>query len=143
MQMKNSSLSAGKPRHWFTGIALVCAIFGSGCASAETYRQGGSTAIIQQSGGSGNSESQVTRYRDGQKIITRDGSSTDITIQRSGGFPPQRMEYPTIDGDRFDQRFGQERFPSIAPYERSGTDYAKEPSCGRDAFKQRMLDRMR
>ena len=114
-----------------TGIALAFAIIG--VANAETYQQGGSTASIQQSGGSGKSESTVTRYGDGQTIITRDGSSTDITIQREG-------RSLSVDSDRFDRRFAQERFGP----DRSGTAYSPDkPSCARDAFRQRMLDRMR
>jgi hypothetical protein len=138
MQMKISDLSAGKAGFFLTGIALVFAVIG--VAGAETYQQGGSSVIIDQSGGSKQSESSVTRYKDGQTIITRDGSSTDITIQRENRSlsPDDGRIYP--EDDRFDRRFAGERF---AP-DRSGTDYAPDkPSCTRDAFKQRMLDRMR
>jgi hypothetical protein len=101
-QMKIANGSTNKTGSYCAGIALALAIIGAGFTSAETYRQGGSTATIQQSGG-GESESQVTRYEDGQTIITRDGRSTDITIQREKRFSPSEI-------DEEDSTIGMERF---------------------------------
>lgn len=143
--MKISILSAGKTG-FVTGILFVSAIIGAGSASAETYQYGGSTAIIHQRGGSGKSESHVTRYKDGQRIITQDGSSTDITIQRGASFLPldNSREYPETGIDCCDRRFIEERFSRIDLDDQSGGNCAKgKPSCASDDFKQRMLDRMR
>ncbi len=136
--MKISILSVGKAGSRFTNLVFISAIIGAGLAGAETYQHGGSTAIIQQSGGIGQSESQVKRYQDGQSIITRDGSSTDITIQREEGFPPSDNSggYPGAGVDDFYQWFFEERFSSIDPDDQGGADAS-------DDFKQRMLDRMR
>ena len=137
--MKISILSASKAGFRITGIVFVAAIISTGSAAAETYRHGNSTATIEQSGGSGKSESQIRRYRDGQKIITQDGNSTDITIQREGGFslpeynPDNSREYPDYF---FYRRSIEERFSRIDPDDRRGADTG-------DDFKQRMLNRMR
>ena len=143
--MKTSVLSPSIAGLCFTGILSVLAIIGTGLVSAETFRQGGSTATIEQSGGSGPSESEVTRYPDGQKIITRDGSNTDITIQRGSGVAPPDtdVEDPETYADRFDRRFMEERFSRTDPDVLSGVDCSKcRSSCARDEFKQRMFDRM-
>ena len=117
------------------GMVFVAAIVSAGSISAETYRQGNSTATIEQSGGSGKSESRIRRYKDGQTIITQDGDSTDITIQREHGFssPDYSMEYPDYF---FYRRSLEERFSGIDPDDRRSADTA-------DDFKQRMLNRMR
>ena len=113
--MKTSKWSAAKISFLFTGISLVGATVGAGCAGAETYRYGGSTATIEQSGGNGVASSRVTRYRDGQKVVTRDGNSTDITIQRSGDSVPSdtRWGYTDSSNRRFDNRSIEERFSRI------------------------------
>lgn len=136
--MKISILSAAKTGLGFTGVVFICAIIGAGSVSAETYRHGGSTAIIQQSGGSDKSQSQVTRYKDGQKIITQDGNSTDITIQREGRFlpPDNSREYPETGLDCFDRRSIEARFSRTELEDRSDIDAS-------DDFKQRILERMR
>lgn len=139
--MKISNRSVDNTGSRLVGVALTFAILAAGSASAETYRHGDSTAIIQQSGGSGKSESRITRYRDGQRIITRDGNSTDITIQRTDRLPPSDdwPDNPGMERDRFEQRFSGERFSRIMP---KSTDCNKRSST-RDMLKQRMLDRMR
>jgi len=144
--MKILNGSASKTGSYCTGIALVFVIIGAGFTRAETYREGNSTAIIQQDGGSGKSDSQVTRYKDGQKIITRDGRSTDITIQREqrSSPPDLRKEYPTTGIDRFEGWFTWEHFPRIDSDESGSiTDDSKGRLSAHHAFKQRMLDRMR
>lgn len=141
--MKTSILSVGKAGSWFTGFAFVAAIIGAGSAGAETYRQGGSTATIHQSGGSGKSESHVTRYPDGQRIITQDGSNTDITIQREGRFlpPDSGGEYPEKSVDCFERRLIEKRFSRM---DLDDADcFEGRSSCARVDFKRRMLDRMR
>ena len=98
--MKIPNVSARKTGSYCASIALIFAIISVGSASAETHRRGGSTAIIQQSGGSGKSESRITRYKDGQKIITHDGRSTDLTIQREKRFSPSAISKEhSITGD--------------------------------------------
>ena len=144
--MKIPNVSARKTGSYCASIALIFAIISVGSASAETYRRGGSTAIIQQSGGSGKSESRITRYKDGQKIITHDGRSTDLTIQREKRFSPSAIskEHSITGIGRFERWFAWEHFPRIDLDEPSGaTDYSKDRLSAHDAFKQRMLDRMR
>lgn len=125
------------------GLALVLAHLGPGCATAETYRSGGSTAVIEQSGGSGRSRSEVTVYPDGQRIVTRNGNSTDVTVQRgpgasaTGGYgPPGAFDWP--DQDWIDQRFSPRR---TVP---GGSAYLWDrPDLSQEAFRRRMLKRMR
>jgi hypothetical protein len=78
--MKTSNSSVGKAGQGSIGLILLSVAVGAGSARAETFQHGGSTATIAQSGGD-TSRSEVTRCGDGQKIVTQDGNSTDITIQ--------------------------------------------------------------
>jgi hypothetical protein len=122
----------------FTGLLLFSVVAGAGSASADTYQHGGSTATIEQSG-SGSSRSEVTRYKDGQKIITQDGNSTDITIQGDGSSPAPDYGwgYSYWGDDRFDRQRIEERFS------RGADDYSEfTVSREREAFKQRMFERM-
>jgi hypothetical protein len=101
--------------------------------------------VIQQSG-SGISQSQVTRYRDGQTVVTRDGRSTDITIQRGQGSssPAPRDVSGSAPVERFDRPSKQERFRSgfpIGPEE--SDDYDERSAFAQDTFRERMLERMR
>lgn len=140
MNMTNRSVSKT-----YLGIALAMTTFAMGLADAETYRQRGSTATIQQSGGGGTIESRIIRYRDGQKIITRDGNSTDITFQRSGRPLPSdgHRTTPKSGDDRLARRFEQDRFQSPVPDYRSPADCEKSASPYlRDTFRRRMLERM-
>lgn len=127
-----------------TGMALLAAAVGSGSAGAETYEFGGSTATIEQRGG-GTSTSEVTRYRDGHKIITRNGNSTDITIQGSGDSSVYDFDRGPSESraDRFDRESIAELFSRVYP---DGRDSGDCPECRssnmREAFKQRMLERM-
>jgi hypothetical protein len=128
-----------------SSVFFLSMLAGAGCARAETYRQVDSTAVIEQSGGSGPSASEVIRYPDGQKIITRDGNNTDITIQRSGdSSPPDAdFDYPHDYQDRFDSGFIRQRFSRINPAVGSGLDcYECDASHTRDEFRQRALERM-
>jgi hypothetical protein len=142
----NPSNSAVKKSDWrFTGVVLLSVAVGTGTAGAETFQSGGSTTTIEQSGGRGTSHSQVIRDKDGQTIITQDGSSTDITVQRRSGAPsPDDGETPPSAADRFDQSGIEKRFSRRAP-ERGSADDCPEStgSSLREAFKQQMLERMR
>jgi len=144
--MKTSSSSACKAGLRLTGFVLLSAAVGACSAGAETFQHGGSTTIIQQSGGNGTSTSKVTRYEDGQRIITQDGSSTDITVQRSGDYPPSNVgwEHPDSSADRFDRSSIEERFSHSDSDRRSASDCSGcTASSTREAFKQQMLERMR
>jgi hypothetical protein len=121
------------------GLILLSLAVGAGPASADTFRHGDSTATIEQRGG-GTSRSEVTRYRDGQKIITRDGNGTDITIQGGSGSlaPEDGWRFPEPGDDRFDRQRIEERFS------RGAAAFPEFTVTGeREAFKQQMLDRMR
>ena len=144
--MNTSNSAVRKASLRFNGVVLLSVVIGGGLAGAETFQHGESTATIEQSGGSGASKSQVTRYKDGQKIITQDGSSTDVTIQGSAGsLPPDSVwEHPTPSADRFDRSWIEKRFSRTAPDGGSADDRSEcTASSARKAFKQRMLDRMR
>lgn len=136
--MKTSSSSVCKSGLGFTGLILLSLAVGAGWARAETFRHGGSAVTIEQSGG-GTSRSKVTRYKDGQKIITQDGNSTDITIQGDGSSPTPDYGwgYSYWGDDRFDRQRIEERFS------RGADDYSEfTVSREHEAFKQRMFERM-
>jgi len=117
------------------GGLLVGALLVLGVVHAETYSHGNSTSTIQQRGGSGTSQSRIERYPDGQKIITRDGNSTDITIQREGGGAASSQILEDRRNEMF-RRFFQRRF--------SGMDWEQQPDrIDRDAFRRRMQERFR
>jgi hypothetical protein len=126
--MKMSDASVCNAALGVGGLILLSLAVGAGPASADTFRHGGSTATIEQSG-NGTSRSEVSRYQDGQKIVTQDGNSTDITIQGGSG---------SLGDDRFDRQRIEERFAR-------GADAFPEftVSGEREAFKQQMLDRVR
>jgi hypothetical protein len=129
----------------FCGLVLLSASTSAGCAIAETHTSAGSTSVIQQSGG-GVSQSQVTRHRDGQTVVTRDGRSTDISIQRGPGSssPAARdtLEGALVEG--FDRPSSKERFRSGFPVDQAGAeDFNWEQGSSQDTFRQRMLERMR
>lgn len=117
------------------GLALL-ALIAAGAATAQTYQSGGSTTVIEQKGG-GASQSRVTVYPDGQKVISRDGQSTDISIQR--GSTPSSAAAQGAD------RSG-EREERLTPRRPSTEDRAEGwPSFDleREAFRERMIERMR
>jgi len=129
----------------FFGLVLLSASTGAGCAIAETHTSSGSTSVIQQSGG-GVSQSQVTRHRDGQTVVTRDGQSTDISIQRGSGSssPAARDALEGALVERFDRPSSKERFRSGFPVDQAGAeDFNRQQGSSQDAFRQRMLERMR
>lgn len=118
------------------GLALMLALIGAGAVTAQAYQSDGSTTVIEQKGG-GRSESQVIVYPDGQEVITRDGQSTDISIQR--GSASAWLAAPGAD------RFG-EREGLLTPRRPSTEDRMEGwPSIDleRDAFRERMIERMR
>lgn len=132
--------------------------------ATDVHQQGGSTAVIKQSGGSGPKSTKVIKTPEGQKIITRDGNSTDITIQRNEG--PATHESsggdsmkPKIDPDRFtgnsdpemdcpemdcpdveEPRNGKKRNPGKTE---RGTTQRDSDIPSAEEFKERMLRRMR
>jgi hypothetical protein len=128
------------------GLAVLSMTVVTGCAVAETHTSGGSTAVIQQSGGTRPVESRVTRDRHGQTIVTQDGRNTDITIQRDsasvGSDTDGLGEAP--QAERFDRPSSRDSVSSRFPATRGGVDELRETSGStQDAFKARMLERMR
>ena len=143
--MNNLNSLAYKAGLRFTSMLLFAVAVGAGSAGAETFQRGGSMATIEQSGGNGTSKTQVVPYEDGQKIITQDGSSTDITIQRSASSPQHDYgrEQPQSGENRFDRRSIEGGFSGQAPDERSAaTCSGCVTSSASEEFKRRMLDRM-
>ncbi len=128
-----------------TGIACFSLAVVSCSAGAETYQHGGSTTVIEQSGGAGASRSEVSRHPDGQRIVTQDGSNTDVTVQHSGARPDSGDigGYSQSEADRFSQGFFDERRPPSESGARTGGDCLDcPPSRLHEAFKQQMLQRM-
>lgn len=93
-------------------------------STAETFRWGDSTASVQQHGGSHQSQSDVTRFEDGHRIITQDGNNTDITIQREGHSNPPRFDAEQRFGDgshRFDDPDLEQRFSQPDSFDSDGS----------------------
>lgn len=128
-----------------SGLAAVGLLFAltqgaSGCAVADVQTQAISAPITAQEHRPVGTHTEITRYPDGHQIITRDGTHTDITIQR---LPPAgpALGWPapdTADG-RFDPPELHERFGS---WPRGGTTLEPGTGSAREAFRQRMLDRL-
>ena len=117
----------------------------SGCAVAavQPQAQAGSTVIVAQDSVSHVAETRVTRYRDGHKVVTRDRSGTDITIQRAPGYSVSRdaWEHPDGYSDRFDGPWVDGRFRPGHGHDDSRSG-GHDTSTTREAFRQRMFDRM-
>jgi Ni/Co efflux regulator RcnB len=143
----------------FTAIVVATTLAGAGCAAAQTYHHGDSTATIHQSDAS---ESELRRYSHGQDIITRDGNSTDITIQREEHFSPPEHRPPEYRPPEYNERYRDddnddvyrdivaERFSRIDPDARNDVDGSIDVDVdvdidihGEDEFRQRMTERMR
>ena len=143
--MNTSNSAARKTNVQYIGVILIAAAVCSGPAEAETFRSGGSTAIIEQSGG-GAGSTEVVRYRDGQKIVSQNGGSTDITIQGDVGYPQPdySWEHPESNADSFDSKPTEGRFPGFGPEESQANDCYSCPSASAsETFRQRMFERMR
>ena len=117
----------------------------SGCAVAGMHPQpqAASTAVVPHDSESPVAETRITRYRDGHKVVTRDRSGTDITIQRAPGASPARdgREHPDGYAARFDVPWADQRFQRERGHG-DGQAYGQGVSTTRDAFRQRMLDRL-
>lgn len=55
-----------------------------GCAETVVHQQGNSKSTVRQTDGTAPTRSTVVRTPSGQKITTRTGNSTDVTIQETG-----------------------------------------------------------
>ncbi len=142
--MKTLTDESSKSLNGLIGVMLITMLIGTGSAVAESYRWGDSTTSIEQHGGD-QSETRVTRGGGEQRVITRNGSSSDITIQRddSGSSPRITPDQWTIGNDRFEGPPVDERFsPSGACPFGNPCCSRWETSCIQRSFKQRMLDRM-
>ncbi|RKT43074.1 hypothetical protein [Thiocapsa rosea] len=144
--MKIKRISARGMGSGLLGLAVLSMSVVTGCAVAQTHTSGGSTAVIQQSGGTRPVESRVTRYRDGQTIVTQDGRNTDVTIQRDSAAAVSGTDGPraTSQVERFERSSSRDGVSSRFPATRRGVDEVRETSVStQDAFKTRMLERMR
>lgn len=127
------------------------------CESTDVYQQGNSTAIIKQSGSNNNinnnntsssssqKEIKVTKTKNTQKIITRSGNNTDITIQSTGN--PGKFDSGAADSSAIRQPTDSDRFTRGS---RGLPDCNADKSCDRnydapteDEFKDRINRRMR
>lgn len=125
---------------------LAAGVVLAGCAVADpgTRHVGDAARCEVVSACAG--ETTVIRYRDGHTVITRDGANTDVTTQRSGdgsaywtGWDRERIPH-----DRFDRSWNPRPGVYPAPADAGWTGRGDWPleSGSRDAFRQRMLDRM-
>lgn len=129
------------PRRRTLGLALVLTLIGAALA-AQTHHSGGSTTVIEQSG-AGPSQSQVTIYPDGQKVITRDGQSTDISVQRrSDDAPTASADDRDGLGERLAPSQHSDRFASPRRGAAEGVERWPEAGPSREVFRQRMLERL-
>jgi hypothetical protein len=140
------ALRTGRRIGLLLALCLGVGCRGAGFAGAETFTSGGSTTSIEQSGG-GVSRSEVTRYPDGQRVITTDGRNTDITIQRSPDprghdTPPPSDQHAgqAPAAGRFDPPVRQDR-PTWHEDDDIGPD-TSDPSATAASFRKRMLERM-
>lgn len=142
--MKRSTDESSNSLNGLIGVMLMTMLIGAGSAVAESYRWGDSTTSIDQHGGD-QSETRIIRGEGEQRVITRNGSSTDITIQRddSGSSPRITPDQRALENDRFEGPPVDERFsPSGACLFGNLCCSRWETSCIQRAFKQRILDRM-
>lgn len=145
-------MNSYSPTRRSRGLAL-CALAltglgGLGIASsgAETVNTGSSTTTTTQSGG-GASRTEVTRSRDGQEVVTQDGNSTDITIQRRGsgsnatvqGSARAEPASAAAVSERARKRFDR-GVPAAAGAARGAE---QRPPATRDALRERIRSRMR
>lgn len=128
-------------------VALMAAgLVLAGCAAAEPGTRQATDAAACQVASACVGETTVIRYRDGHTVITRDGTNTDITTQRgydrSGywiGWDRERIPHDRFDRSRY-PRPGVYPVPADAGW--SGRSDWPLESEGREAFRQRMFDRM-
>lgn len=127
------------------GLVLLLTHIACGGAAAQTYSSGGSTAVIEQRGGTGASQSQVTVYPDGQRILSEDGHSTDLTIQRGPGGSRSSADGAELSAgvERLAPPLSEERFLPPRPQPKGTADWGQRPGLAQEAFRQRMLERLR
>lgn len=130
-----------------TILTLLINMSGISVVYAETqvHQQGNSTAVIEQEGGTGKSVTDVIKTPQGQKIITRDGRNTDITIQNSGGGGAKstpdwknRDRFAQAPWDDSDWDDSDWPVPSSSPLRARGQEIPTK-----EEFKARIRSRMR
>ena len=118
--------------------------------SAETFRSGNSTTSIEQHGGNTPSRSRVYRLEDGHAIITGNGRSSDVTVQRAPRAYSPTPDRPTPDrptpvGER-SYRFeapGMERRFLLPDTRWHGNSPEAGQSQLQGCFLQRLMERLR
>lgn len=130
-------------RNVLRGLPLMIGIVAS-VACAQTVTTGSSTTTIHQSGGINGSRSEVNRDALGHRVVTRDGRSTDITIQRDdGGDAPAQDSVRPADVGRTASRLDQGRFGWRGTENREqAMQWSDTDSPAREALRQQMLERM-
>ena len=129
--MRTQAHRSRRPRA--LGLALVLTLIGATLAAQTRYTGNSTTAVEQR--GAAPSQSQVTIYPDGQQVITRDGQSTDISIQRrSAGTPAGSADANRLGLD--------ERLAPRRPAAEERREWWSDAERSREAFRQRMLERL-
>lgn len=145
-----ASMRAGMRTVRRTGLLLALCLGvgyrGGALAVAETFTSGSSTTTIEQSG-PGVSRSEVTRYPDGHQTVTKDGSNTDISIQRAPS--PRDDKAPNPLGRHAEQASAAARFDHPTGRDRrtwqpdDDTGPAPSDSSATAAeFRERILERL-
>ena len=115
-------------------------------STAETFRWGDSTASVQQQGGAHQSQSNISRFEDGHRIITQDGNNTDITFQQDGHPNPPRFDAEQRFEDsnhRFDDPNLERRFSQPDTFDSNGSPGpAPETSLLQKLFLLHMMERL-
>ena len=127
------------------GVPLMIGIVVASIACAQTVTSGGSRTTIHQRGGINGSRSEVIRDELGHRVVTRDGRSTDITIQHDVGRdePAQEAER-AADVGRTATPLDQGRFGWRGTDNREqAMQWSDMDSPTREALRQQMLERMR
>lgn len=117
-------------------IGLTCIM--PGYAVGEAYNWGNSSTTVEQHGGPGDSETRIIRHIDTQRIITRDGASTDISVQQGGGRALVTTGHTQFDREDYNARFAlpDDRFTNSPLCSRW------RASCLEQAFRLRVMERM-
>lgn len=131
------------------GLLLVLSQGATGCAVADVHTHHHSSTSTSTHSTHGDRShaggTQITRYRDGHRIVTRQGGHTDVTVQRRGTLPGAtdtdgRFGYAKPAPKPTDRFARPERLGSAAIDDAARSDPA--PASTRDAYRQRMFERL-
>lgn len=141
-------------RHFLRVSLLALSCVGvAGYADTVTTQRGNSKSTVTQSDGSARTRTSVERIPNGQKVITRTGNSTDITIQtnepsgkaRSGDSLPitSRDRYRDTGAEDCPPRERQSKASSAKAKAKANPDCDWEDADAIDDFENSTTERTR